>query len=91
MESERVFYRSSFNVFEFMLKGESMKFGCNQSGSCSFKFLVYSQSRYQPAKIAVSSVNNRKYLKLYNGDIYCVETNTILNRHTLLELMENLH
>ena len=48
------------------------------------------ESRYRQVKCTVSSANNRKYLKLYNGDIYCVETNTILNRHTLLELMENL-
>ena len=54
-------------------------------------FNVPSLGRYQPVESTVSSVNKRKYLKLYNGDIYCVETNTVLNRHTLLELMENLH
>ncbi len=72
-----------------LLKGESMKFGCNHEGACSFKFLVASQSRYQPAKsVAVSKPNVFKYLRLHNGDIYCVKTDSILSRKYLIELLD---
>ncbi len=46
--------------------------------------------RPEPVKSTVSNVNKRKYLKLYNGDIYCVESNTILDRHSLEELLTSL-
>ena len=44
----------------------------------------------EPVKSTVSNVNKRKYLKLYNGDVYCVESNTILDRHSLEELLLSL-
>ena len=121
MDRQRIFYRSSFNVYEFMLKGDRMKRGegCQESFNIGLetnetwwkrrtkdcprcrldgipieeknkRMIERIESRYRPAKIAVSSVNRRKYLKLYNGDIYCVETDTILDRHTLKELLTNL-
>ncbi len=46
------------------------------------------QCRYRPVKSAVSRPNQKKYLKLYNGDIYHVESNTILDRQNLLDLLD---
>ncbi len=47
-------------------------------------------NRPEPVKSVLCGINKRKYLKLYNGDIYCVESNTILNRHSLEELLTSL-
>ena len=64
-----------------------MKFGCNQQGPCSFKFLVAFQSRYQPAKLIVSRPADAMYYRLSNGDILNMESKTILNRDALLKML----
>ena len=50
-------------------------------------FVVQPQGRYQPAKITLARDNKDRYLKLYNGDIYCTRTNTILDRDLLLSII----
>ena len=48
-----------------------------------------SQGRYQPAKITVLSKQaEKRYYRLYNGDILDLETKTIINRESLLELLD---
>jgi len=64
-----------------------MKWECIGTNSTRCHFRRPFKDQYQPAKSNVSSVNKRKYLKLYNGDIYCVETNTILDQNRLQELL----
>ncbi len=46
--------------------------------------------RSEPADEIGSTINKRKYLKLCNGDIYDVETNSILKWHNLRVLLERL-
>ncbi len=48
------------------------------------------QSRYQPAQIKpfkVATPNMERYLKLHNGDIYDVDSNSILNRKALYDIL----
>lgn len=77
---------------------KSKAFGCNQEGPCSFKFLVASQCRYEPVEIStkpakstvsgLSRPNTQRYLKLYSGNVLDTKTNTIIHRHTLLEILD---
>ncbi len=49
-----------------------------------------SQGRYRQVKKTVSVAsrpNQSNYLKLHNGDIYHVDSNTILDRQALLEII----
>ena len=86
MECQRVFYRSSVNVFGFMLKGESMD--CIYIGSCSTFRPV--RSRYRPAKSAVlATPTDKRYFKLHNGDILDTESKTILNWEALRSLLDD--
>ncbi len=63
---------------------------CGSSWICSCK---PSQGRscrqYQPAKIEVLSKQAvKRYYRLYNGDILDLDTKTIINRESLLELLD---
>ena len=50
---------------------------------------VKCRSQYQPAKITVLSKQaEKRYYRLYNGDILDLETKTIINRESLLELLD---
>ena len=93
MEYQRVFYRSSFNVSEFMLdctrsgnllrllKGESMNYE-DRSG-------CRSRRRYQPVEIKIlTSKADKRYYKLHNGDILDLDTKTILDRQSLRTLLD---
>ena len=52
-----------------------------------------SQDRPEPAKpnkgrsFKYAVPNTKRYLKLHNGDIYDVDSNTILNRKELLKML----
>ena len=49
-----------------------------------------SQSRYQPAQskpFKHATPNTERYLKLHNGDIYDVDSNTILSRKALYDIL----
>ena len=49
-----------------------------------------SQSRYRPAKITVlSRVAEKRYYKLYNGDILDLDSKTILDRTGLIALLDD--
>ncbi len=78
MEYQRVFYRCSFNVSEFVLKGESMNY--EDRAGC----------RYQPVEIKVlTSKADKRYYKLHNGDILDLDTKTILDRTGLIALLDD--
>ena len=69
-----------------------MDFGCNQLGPCRFKCLVGSQCRHRPAKSKLGKLatpNTERYLKLHNGDVYDSETNSLLKRLTLQDILND--
>ncbi len=67
----------------------------NTSGFCLdiCKFYKPTQDRLEPAKpnkggsFKYAVPNTKRYLKLHNGDIYDVDSNTVLNRLVLLTML----
>ncbi len=91
MEYKRILYRSSFNVYEFMLKGSRMNYECTAENYNRCVYRRPYRGRYQPAKSkALSSVADKRYYKLHNGDILDLNTKTILDRDSLKALLTAL-
>ena len=97
MEYRRILYRSSFNVYRVMLKGESMKYECVAgAGSIgcvyrkpSLSRLRMSSKKPEPAKRTILARPAVKlYYKLHNGDILDIANKMILSGEVLKGLLD---
>ncbi len=90
MEYKRILYRSSFNVYRVMLKGESMKYECVAGvGRNGCLYRKPSLSRGEPAKRTILARPAVKlYYKLHNGDILDIANKVILSGEVLKGLLD---
>ena len=66
-----------------------MKYECI-AGPSRCGYCRPSQGRYRPVKsrgFKYAEPNTKRYLELHNGNIYDVDSNTILNRKELLKML----
>lgn len=84
-------YCDNVNLFESMLKGEKM--GCQKSFNDGIEevlnWLDKQKDRPVDENTPIARVNKSRYLKLYNGDIYDTQSNTVISRKALMLLLDD--